>query len=213
MRREERVTVQGPVKEQQPDGMSHRGQGYIGRGEVPPPLGCPAYGQPLSLTVSARLNGIPEHGRHWRHHCRVPSSLAFIIMVAVQISNLSDPRTPGAANNNNAHNAHQPRRRQMWLEFEGVLTSPWQKQCNWPIPTDSVICMANAHDQHTRDTGGKRAWLSCHCGPVSRAAVMSLPISQFFGTAPPPPPQGAPSTLRNKRVFSVYPAFVSAQAH
>ena len=25
MRREERVTVQGPVKEQQPDGMSHRG--------------------------------------------------------------------------------------------------------------------------------------------------------------------------------------------
>ena len=29
MRREERVTVQGPVKEQQPDGMSHRG--------IPPP--------------------------------------------------------------------------------------------------------------------------------------------------------------------------------
>ena len=29
MRREERVTVQGPVKEQQPDGMSHRGgEGY-----------------------------------------------------------------------------------------------------------------------------------------------------------------------------------------
>ena len=25
MRREERVTVQGPVKEQQPDGMSHKG--------------------------------------------------------------------------------------------------------------------------------------------------------------------------------------------
>ena len=25
MRREDRVTVQGPVKEQQPDGMSHRG--------------------------------------------------------------------------------------------------------------------------------------------------------------------------------------------
>ena len=30
MRREERVTVQGPVKEQQPDGMSHRG----GRGSA-----------------------------------------------------------------------------------------------------------------------------------------------------------------------------------
>ena len=31
MRREERVTVQGPVKEQQPDGMSHRGHGCIRR--------------------------------------------------------------------------------------------------------------------------------------------------------------------------------------
>ena len=30
MRREERVTVQGPVKEQQPDGMSHRGGGRAG---------------------------------------------------------------------------------------------------------------------------------------------------------------------------------------
>ena len=30
MRREERVTVQGPVKEQQPDGMSHRGGGSHG---------------------------------------------------------------------------------------------------------------------------------------------------------------------------------------
>ena len=27
VRREERVTIQGPVKEQQPDGMSHRGGG------------------------------------------------------------------------------------------------------------------------------------------------------------------------------------------
>ena len=31
MRREERVTVQGPVKEQQPDGMSHRGGDSVGR--------------------------------------------------------------------------------------------------------------------------------------------------------------------------------------
>ena len=29
MRRDERVTVQGPVKEQQPDGMSHRGSGRV----------------------------------------------------------------------------------------------------------------------------------------------------------------------------------------
>ena len=36
MRREERVTVQGPVKEQQPDGMSHRGYTLIpaSEGEV-----------------------------------------------------------------------------------------------------------------------------------------------------------------------------------
>ena len=41
MRREERVTVQGPVKEQQPDGMSHGGCGR--RGEERPeegPMGC-----------------------------------------------------------------------------------------------------------------------------------------------------------------------------
>ena len=35
MRREERVTVQGPAKEQQPDGMSHRGRG--GGANTPPP--------------------------------------------------------------------------------------------------------------------------------------------------------------------------------
>ena len=33
MRREERVTVQGPVKEQQPDGVSHRGGGGGSDGE------------------------------------------------------------------------------------------------------------------------------------------------------------------------------------
>ena len=38
MRREERVTVQGPVKEQQPDGMSHRGSpSPLARRPVPPP--------------------------------------------------------------------------------------------------------------------------------------------------------------------------------
>ena len=39
MRREERVTVQGPVKEQRPDGMSHGG---LGNGpSVPPPPHTP----------------------------------------------------------------------------------------------------------------------------------------------------------------------------
>ena len=35
MRREDRVTVQGPVKEQQPDGMSHRGGGAYAYGLRP----------------------------------------------------------------------------------------------------------------------------------------------------------------------------------
>ena len=45
MRREERVTAQGPVKEQQPDGMSHRGGGGAFAGapdEVPRPLPAPS---------------------------------------------------------------------------------------------------------------------------------------------------------------------------
>ena len=45
MRREERVTVQGPVKKQQPDGMSHRGGG----GDPWGPLETTA--QPSSLTL------------------------------------------------------------------------------------------------------------------------------------------------------------------
>ena len=43
MRREERVTVQGPVKEQQPDGMSHRGGGggeEVVGGHWPRGMGC-----------------------------------------------------------------------------------------------------------------------------------------------------------------------------
>ena len=45
MRREEQVTVQGPVKEQQPDGMSHRGANgqAVARSQAAPPgyLCCP----------------------------------------------------------------------------------------------------------------------------------------------------------------------------
>ena len=42
MRREERVTVQGPVKKQQPDGTSHRGLGGVAYNDWarPPPRGC-----------------------------------------------------------------------------------------------------------------------------------------------------------------------------
>ena len=48
MRREERVTVQGPVKEQRPDGMAHRGGGGGGtmgwEGAMRHPALCSAYG-------------------------------------------------------------------------------------------------------------------------------------------------------------------------
>ena len=40
MRREERVTVQGPVKEQQPDGLSHRGGGAAGLATALRFVGC-----------------------------------------------------------------------------------------------------------------------------------------------------------------------------
>ena len=40
MRREERGTVQGPVKKQQPDGMSHRGQPYSTKSKHPPATGA-----------------------------------------------------------------------------------------------------------------------------------------------------------------------------
>ena len=57
MRREERVTVQGPVKKQQPDGMSHRGV---------PPLFTPRFGflirrQTQWLTTTASSH--PQRGR------------------------------------------------------------------------------------------------------------------------------------------------------
>ena len=43
MRREERVTVQGPVKEQQPDGMSHRGHVGAAKGGWRNGLLCRAF--------------------------------------------------------------------------------------------------------------------------------------------------------------------------
>ena len=59
MRREERVTVQGPVKEQQPDGMSHRGaEGVLGAQGMAAVagVGCPSpFGSPSSRMQTARL--------------------------------------------------------------------------------------------------------------------------------------------------------------
>ena len=55
MRREERVTVQGPVKKQQPDGLSHGGGG--GRWSPPPPW--PPKQSPGQPRVSAQVAGQP----------------------------------------------------------------------------------------------------------------------------------------------------------
>ena len=71
MRREERVTVQGPVKEQQPEGMSHRGGGMC------PLLRTPsAAGTRPSPTSSSLLQTDPTTVV-WGEHChfRVPPTL------------------------------------------------------------------------------------------------------------------------------------------
>ena len=58
MRREERVTVQGPVKEQQPDGMSHKGLTLSPAKQSPynplPPFGCAA----LALGMGAARDAL-----------------------------------------------------------------------------------------------------------------------------------------------------------
>ena len=65
MRREERVTVQGPVKEQQPDGMSHRGEGshkpyvYMAQPDTPPP---PHRAPPAGVTFGSRTSPPPYFG-------------------------------------------------------------------------------------------------------------------------------------------------------
>ena len=81
MRREERVTVQGPVKEQQPDGMSHRGAPPWT--PSPPPLDPPPPKEarrclwvtvgtllvrldfPVSKSCGALYGGAPDVARAW----------------------------------------------------------------------------------------------------------------------------------------------------
>ena len=57
MRREERVTVQGPVKEQQPDGMSHGGATLFA-------MGLPASGDHIYV-VSCFLPHFGHFGSHF----------------------------------------------------------------------------------------------------------------------------------------------------
>ena len=76
MRREERVTVQGPVKEQQPDGMSHRGKaGWSLLTCNPHPkylakIPCPAIPCPALPTPAMPWHAMPCPAmlRHAMHH-------------------------------------------------------------------------------------------------------------------------------------------------
>ena len=63
MRREDWVTVQGPVKEQQPDGMSHRGGGKWASVPSPPPPQSnfpPAHGFGWGMPVTGARNRSPS---------------------------------------------------------------------------------------------------------------------------------------------------------
>ena len=55
MRREERVTVQGPVKEQQPGGMSHKGAYRL---EPPPPRPWPCVAFPHQWWLAHPPNSV-----------------------------------------------------------------------------------------------------------------------------------------------------------
>ena len=61
MRREERMTVQGPVKKQQPDEMSHRGAvGVSSTSALPRKGSCGARTRPV-LDVPSLLSGMRMH--------------------------------------------------------------------------------------------------------------------------------------------------------
>ena len=62
MRREDRVTVQGPVKEQQPDGMSHRGRGRL--------VWCALrhWGVPRGSSLTVPRLRARDRAASWRRH-------------------------------------------------------------------------------------------------------------------------------------------------
>ena len=78
MRRDERVTVQGPVKEQQPDGLSHGGAGWTPRpcplkGPLPPSLARPRVASMAQGVPDYRAGGFSPHAaRLWG--CPLPLS-------------------------------------------------------------------------------------------------------------------------------------------
>ena len=78
MRREERVTVQGPVKEQQPDGMSHRERGVPPTAPPPPPpLDPPPFLETSACGPRVQLPGsemVPLYAKHFTfNHTSVES--------------------------------------------------------------------------------------------------------------------------------------------
>ena len=67
MRREERVTVQGPVKEQQPDGMSHRGgdgPAFSSTEEGRHTPGSPCWGGRCGWQWQQKPSNDPRHNQH-----------------------------------------------------------------------------------------------------------------------------------------------------
>ena len=79
MRREERVTVQGPVKEQQPDGMSHRGEAGVGQGSKWP--SSPQVG-PEAMTWLGHV-GVAVAGGHRGGLCRRESFGSLLASVGI----------------------------------------------------------------------------------------------------------------------------------
>ena len=81
MRREERVTVQGPVKEQQPDEMSHRGGKCLC---VPPPPPRPF----------VRVQGAALHYACWYNHVATAQLLLDAGVSATAVIYGCSPGTP-----------------------------------------------------------------------------------------------------------------------
>ena len=70
MRREERVTVQGPVKEQQPDGMSHRGRKCVdGCAEVSVPCNLQPFPPTHALPFLNGPRRLLSQSLCWLPHC------------------------------------------------------------------------------------------------------------------------------------------------
>ena len=103
MRREERVTVQGPVKEQQPDGMSHRGGGWT----PPPPLKRSRGEGVGGFWASGASRGGREAGRAWAQAGQGSTGMARSGPTATSGCPKSGRQCPGARSRARAHSPSQ----------------------------------------------------------------------------------------------------------